>query len=123
MTSTYVRVLILQALLQQFEGAGSLKVEDDDGAPSKDAEGALPRSSVRVVDHRKGLNLKGVPWSTTIHGTVRDVDDRVNGLVSNDCSALVGDGVKEDLLDGGEGRGRELIVERQGLPFGRVSTA
>jgi hypothetical protein len=59
-----------------------------------------------------------MPWSTTVHRPVREVDDRVNGFVTNDGGWLMADGVKEELLDGGKARRRKLIVEGEGLRTG-----
>jgi hypothetical protein len=113
MTHLYARVL--KPLLEELQRASDLEVEDNNWASGEDSERALARTSVCLVDHGERLDLEGMPWSPLVHGPVRDVDDGVDCLVTNDGCSLVCNGVEENLLDGGERGCGELVVERKRL--------
>ncbi len=106
---------VLQSLLKYRYDGIRLKIDDEIWASSKDTECGLAREDVRAICHGEDLGLESGPWMAALHGIIGEVCDGVDGLAADDGSGLVEEGVEEDALEGLDGLGAEVVVERDAL--------
>jgi hypothetical protein len=59
------------------------------------------------------LELEGVPGPAAGHFLFGEISDGVDGLFAHVGGPFMGEGVEQETLEGGEGVGREMVVQSQ----------
>lgn len=109
---------VLQTFLEEGENSIGVKVDDQVGTASKDAESGLAREDVGVVCHSEYLGLESGPGMAAFHGIIEEVGDGIDRLSSDNCGRFMEEGVEEDSLESRDGLSPEVVVESDALVCG-----
>ena len=109
---TYVDALhVLQAFLKDGEDGVGLEIDDEVWTAGEDAEGTFAETWLCGLGHVERLCLQGMPRAAARHGVVGKVAYGVDGFPAHGIGGFMGERVKEETLESGQGLRGELIVE------------